>query len=101
MTPEIAQKLIQINQTFYAGIADSFADSRKSPQPGFQRLLEYMPTGSLDLLDVGCGEGRFGRFVQAHQPLQKYVGVDFTTDLLAKARANTVGEFTFGLEPGN
>lgn len=93
MTPVIAQKLIQLNQTFYAEVADSFAASRKSPQPGFQRLLDYLPTGSASLLDVGCGEGRFGRFVQKQRPLQKYVGVDFTTDLLAKANADTEGEF--------
>ena len=93
MTPETAQILIQLNQTFYAEIADSFADSRRTPQPGFHRLLEYFPTAVPRLLDVGCGEGRFGRFAREKRPLQKYVGVDFTTDLLAKASANTRGEF--------
>lgn len=93
MTPEIAQKLIDLNQTFYTEIADSFVDSRRTPQPGFQRLLDFLPDGSASLLDVGCGEGRFGRFVQSYRPLQRYVGVDFTLDLLAHASANTNGEF--------
>ncbi len=86
MIPEIAQKLRDLNQQFYSALADPFAASRATPQPGFALLWEWVPPAARTLLDVGCGNGRFAQFLFNHQAITQATGVDFSTDLLAKAR---------------
>jgi 2-polyprenyl-3-methyl-5-hydroxy-6-metoxy-1,4-benzoquinol methylase len=93
MKAEIRQKLLQLNQAFYDGQADSFAASRVQPQPGFYRLVEELPQPCASLLDVGCGDGRFGRFLLEQQAISRYTGVDFSAELLAMAQSSTQGEF--------
>lgn len=93
MRPEVVQQLLALNQTFYDTLAQPFAQSRQRPQPGFSRLLHELPSPCRHLLDVGCGDGRFGRFLHAHHPRISYTGVDFSTRLLAIAQANTKGNF--------
>jgi len=63
MIPEVCRQLVALNQTFYQQFGGSFSDSRSRPQPGFTQLLEELPKGVIDVLDVGCGDGRFGRFL--------------------------------------
>lgn len=87
MTPETADRLRALNRQFYNSLADSFAESRAAPQPGFARLLEWLPSPKVSLLDVGCGNGRFGLFLASHNRLARYVGVDFSATLLQKAQA--------------
>ena len=79
-------RLLTLNQNFYDEQASSFAQSRAQPQPGFAQLLVYLPRACESVLDVGCGEGRFGRFLQMHHPIKQYVGVDFSAKLLAIAQ---------------
>jgi len=93
MKPETVAKLLQINRDFYTQLADPFAQSRRQPQPGFTLLVDELPQSASSLLDVGCGEGRFGRFIQEQRPLERYVGVDFTEALLDHARHRTTGDF--------
>ncbi len=93
MDDEIAKRLLQLNQVFYARFAAPFAGSRSAPQPGFQRLLAYLP-GSCDrVLDVGCGNGRFGRFLESKQIPFEYTGVDFTVELLDLAGEQVKGDY--------
>jgi 2-polyprenyl-3-methyl-5-hydroxy-6-metoxy-1,4-benzoquinol methylase len=91
---EVVEKLLVLNQDFYEGQAASFAQSRAQPQPGFARLLDYLPQPCESVLDVGCGEGRFGRFIQAYHPIRQYVGVDYSTGLLAIAQSQVRGADT-------
>lgn len=91
MDPEIAGRLLQINRRFYRQLADPFADTRRHPQPGFHRLLDYLPAPPLRVLDVGCGNGRFGLFLDKRTDLAAYTGVDFTPPLLEKARGHLPG----------
>lgn len=94
MTPEIAARLLSLNRDFYASLADPFAETRATPQPGFARLLDYLPEPCRSVLDVGCGEGRYGRFLYDQDVLPtRYVGIDFTPDLLDKAAASLDGTF--------
>ena len=94
MRPEIAERLIALNREFYAALSHPFAESRRRPQPGFERLsADFLPADPITLLDVGCGEGRFGRYLQTKHQISRYVGVDFTADLLARAQASAPGEF--------
>ena len=93
MCPEIVQRLRDLNRDFYDHVAPSFAQSRARPQPGFYPLAEAWPTGCHRLLDVGCGDGRFGRFLYARRKINWYVGVDISQELLAIAQAITMGDF--------
>lgn len=52
------------------------------------RLLELVPTGARDGLDVGCGEGWFVR--ELRQRVPHVVGIDVDGPSIALARASTV-----------
>lgn len=93
MTPETAQKLLSLNREFYAALADPFAATRETPQPGFDRLLAALPCSPCNVLDVGCGNGRFGHYLQQHNALKHYVGVDFSVELLAHAALRVNGDY--------
>lgn len=87
MKEAVAQQLRALNQHFYATLATPFAHSRAHQPAGFERLVAYLPPGCQRALDVGCGEGRWGRFLLAQRPQVQYVGVDLAPELLAVARA--------------
>ncbi|MFN2135353.1 MAG: class I SAM-dependent methyltransferase [Candidatus Promineifilaceae bacterium] len=93
MSPKTEEQLLAINRRFYAEFAQSFAESRGSPQPGFQRLLDFLP-GEVDrVADVGCGNGRFGLFLSEHLAGFEYIGIDFTEGFLDLAAAALNGNF--------
>lgn len=91
MDDATARALVALNRAFYRQMAAPFADSRAAPSPGFARLLPFLPVAQPTVLDVGCGEGRFGRFLRTHDRLGAYTGVDFSSDLLEAARAHDLG----------
>jgi len=69
MDEETLQRLNQLNQTFYVTVATSFDESRSQAWQGWLQLESILNTkaGSiqpLSLLDLGCGNGRFGVFLQ-------------------------------------
>ncbi|MBN2303562.1 MAG: class I SAM-dependent methyltransferase [Anaerolineae bacterium] len=80
-----------INREFYQTTAASFDASRSQPWPGWEYLLPHLEP-PLSILDVGCGNGRFGRFLidQLGTNLT-YYGVDSNPDLLASARSALPG----------
>ncbi len=91
MNPEIIQKLLTLNQTFYDSFAESFSQTRRPINPGFDGLLAALPGSPVDLLDVACGNGRFGHYLQQKGALRRYVGVDFSGKLLQIAQEMTGG----------
>jgi tRNA (uracil-5-)-methyltransferase TRM9 len=88
----VVQELLALNRAFYARFAEAFVESRARPQQGFHRLVEYLPKPCDRLLDVGCGDGRLGRFLIARRAMDAYVGVDFSEEMLAAADT-TIGQF--------
>lgn len=82
MDDSLARRLVDLNTDFYARFAAPFASSRSAPQPGFSQLLDDLPGRPLSVLDVGCGNGRFGRFLHDVELLNIYVGVDITPAFL-------------------
>lgn len=79
-----------INRQFYDHLAEPFAASRSARQPGLQRLTGRLADGGA-LLDVGCGNGRLARALQAAGLTLRYTGVDSSARLLALAADNTAG----------
>lgn len=93
MKPEAARKLLALNREFYGLLADPFAATRETPQPGFDRLREALPGSPCDVLDVGCGNGRFGHYLHQYNQLNHYAGVDFSSELLAHAALRVPGDY--------
>lgn len=95
MDDQTARQLVELNRVFYEQFGAEFADSRRLPQPGWTRLVSLISGRErVSVLDVGCGDGRFGRFlVEQIQTSIDYLGVDFATSLLGLAAANQ--RFTF------
>jgi SAM-dependent methyltransferase len=82
MKDVVVRKLVELNRGFYERFAAPFSDSRSFPQPGYERLLQYIPPGAPAILDVGCGNGRFGRYLIERAISADYTGVDFSEQLL-------------------
>ncbi len=93
MHEKIVQQLLTLNREFYNSFSASFSHSRTQPQPGFSRLVELSPQLGGHLLDAGCGDGRFGRFLFEHDAINQYTGVDLSSDLLNIAKNNVNGDF--------
>jgi SAM-dependent methyltransferase len=93
MDAQVQEKLLALNRSFYDALADSFTETRATMHPGFSLLLDYLPADLDSLLDVGCGNGRFGHFLAQHRPLRRVTGVDFSVELLQKAADLHPGEY--------
>jgi SAM-dependent methyltransferase len=92
MQESVIRQLVAHNADFYRRFAASFSASRAGPQPGYERLIPYVPSGRAAILDVGCGNGRFGRFLRECGLAIDYAGVDFSQLLLDEA-ATMPGRF--------
>lgn len=92
MNEETRLALVELSRRFYEQSAESFDASRQRPWPGWRRLLPKLAGSTpLHVLDAGCGNGRFGRFLadELQRPL-RYHGVDASARLLA-AGAEAMG----------
>lgn len=79
--------LAEINRRFYGQYADEYSQTRGRPSRGWERIVGRVRAARPSVLDVGCGNGRLGRYLAATlgRPFD-YVGVDASTELLAIAR---------------
>ncbi len=78
MDLDLVRELVALNATFYRDFAEDFSESRARYEAGYSRLLDFIPAGKAVVLDVGCGNGRFGRFLQENDVLGQYTGVDYS-----------------------
>ncbi len=87
MDDSTIQALNTINQRFYETVANDFDATRQQPWQGWQQLVPYLREG-MRVLDVGCGNGRFGVFVASQLGGQSfhYTGIDNSDALLERAR---------------
>ncbi len=85
MDTKTITRLNAINREFYRITATSFDETRSQPWPGWLTLSPHLQA-PLSVLDVGCGNGRFGLFLadQLGKDVQ-YHGVDNNPTLLQKA----------------
>lgn len=89
MSPQTITRLNAINRAFYVATAAAFDATRQHPWPGWDAIPPHLPNRSpLRVLDVGCGNGRFGVFLaQQHAAPIAYMGTDNNPALLDFARA--------------
>jgi tRNA (uracil-5-)-methyltransferase TRM9 len=91
MNDATIKRLNEINRTFYRMTAEDFDESRGQPWPGWDALLPYLKP-PLTVLDVGCGNGRFGAFLAQKLGTDLvYCGMDSNPVLLERARAALSG----------
>ncbi len=87
MSPETVLALNEINRRFYRTSAEAFSASRDHPWLGWERIVGELPGPPRSVLDVGCGNGRFGVYLAAWLGGEfAYLGVDASAELLALAR---------------
>jgi len=87
MQADIIRRLNDINRAFYATIGADFDATRQAPWAGWSPLLPYL-TGAKRVLDVGCGNGRFGLFLRGRVGESvEYHGVDNSAGLLEYAES--------------
>ena len=92
MDDATVRALAEINHRFYRDHAAEFSAARKAAWRGWQQLVPLLHAtsraGALRVLDVGCGNGRFARFLAGALPdaALAYCGVDTSEPLLELAR---------------
>lgn len=92
MRPEIVQLLDELNRRFYHERGAEFSATRDRPWSGWDRVLDHLDldrSTPLRVLDVGCGNGRFGTYLREHLPRTRrliYDGIDASPELLQIAR---------------
>ena len=86
MTESTAARLLELNRRFYQEFGPAFAATRRRIQPGVRRVLDGLPPGSR-ILDLGCGSGALALEIDHLWVTGSYLGLDFSNELLAEARA--------------
>lgn len=89
--------LLRIDREFYLRNADEFDRTRGAPWEGWSPVADWargrrLGGGGLRVLDLGCGNGRFGAFLESRlDSAPEVLGVDSSIALLARARAAARG----------
>ncbi len=100
MDPTTQAALRQINRRFYSQCAADFDRTRRpGGWPGWRRVVRtaFRPTNRpLRILDLGCGNGRFARFLERNPGLRhgrplSYVGIDQSRELVEAAASACAG----------
>jgi len=81
-------------QKTYETIAKDFSKTRNRKWKEFEKFLKYIKNGDV-LADIGCGNGRFFKFVSKRKKI-KYTGVDFSKKLLKEAKKLNKTKFVYG-----
>ncbi|MCW5877906.1 MAG: class I SAM-dependent methyltransferase [Anaerolineales bacterium] len=88
MQDAVAERLIALNKQFYQALAQPFSASRARPQAGVLRVLENVPAGA-SILDLGCGNGVLAAELARRGHTGRYLGLDFSAELLSAARGQS------------
>lgn len=88
MTQETAQEILRLNRETYVKIAPAFDKTRKVLWDDFSIFEPYVKEGAR-VLDIGCGNGRFYRFLKDRGV--DYIGIDQNEYLIRQARERYPG----------
>ncbi len=85
MTEKTLQQLLQLNKDFYSKNAESFSSTRQYYWRGWEKawkeILKINPHPK-QILDAGCGNGRFLDFLQDRHSSFDYLGIDNSLELI-------------------
>ena len=82
-------RLNDLNREFYRRTASEFNATRQSSWRGWQDMLGAIELPLASVLDIGCGNGRFARFLAGRQAQGfTYIGIDNCAELLAHAQSD-------------
>jgi len=83
------KKVTEINKNFYNREAKNFSDTRKHAWAGWSKITEEInktkKRGTINILDLGCGNGRFLDFLIENNIKAKYEGWDSSKEMLKQA----------------
>lgn len=82
MNPNVIRKLEALNKKFYEQHAKAFSNTRTAPWAGWRSV--EVPHGA-SVLDLGCGNGRYLKFLRARGFTGHYRGVDSCSALVHRA----------------
>ena len=91
MNASTVDRLNSLNRDFYRRYAHAFDEKRQQPWPGWKRIAALLAdVEEPSILDLGCGNGRFGRFLldQLGGSVD-YLGIDVSPELLRIAAARS------------
>jgi len=91
MDKKTIRQLNRVNKEFYLQSQEYFNRTRQYYWSGWEKLLPYLQGKSLKVLDVGCGNGRFGKFLKENIKNIDYIGIDNNEYLLKQAKKNVAG----------
>lgn len=88
MKQTTVQRLNALNQSFYDQVSTSFDQTRRQGWAGWHDLVPHISRfKEPNLLDLGCGNGRFLDFICAQNlAFETYLGLDNSDHLLGLAR---------------
>lgn len=82
MNPSVIRKLEALNATFYERHAGAFSNTRTAPWAGWQSVDV---SRDAKVLDLGCGNGRYLKFLRSRGFEGDYHGVDSCGALVERA----------------
>ena len=98
MRDEIRQKLIAVNHIFYEKNAKEFSDTRNFYWKGWPKAWEIIKSHNPNIrnvLDVGCGNGRFLSFLRENKSNFTYLGIDHSSSFIAECQKNLADENSY------
>jgi tRNA (uracil-5-)-methyltransferase TRM9 len=83
MDAEKIGMILESNKRFYNDLGGNFFSTRQNPWPGWKRAIKEIEVHPKSVLDLGCGNGRFYKFLRSILPKNSfsYLGVDQTNQL--------------------
>ena len=92
MNEKTAHHLLDLNRQFYQTFALQFSATRQRLQPGVLQVLRRIPLTN-HILDLGCGNGELARELARRGHSGRYIGLDFSSELLKHARLSNPSDF--------
>ena len=83
MNNKTAKQILKKVIKDYTKIAEEFDETRKKDCDEFDLFIKYIENGQ-KIADLGCGNGRFYKFIKKHRKIH-YIGIDNNEKLLEHA----------------
>jgi cyclopropane fatty-acyl-phospholipid synthase-like methyltransferase len=100
MNSKEVRQILELNERFYQSVFREFSKTRQKPWEGWGRVIDITTkmfggrisdeksrkSDGIKILDLGCGNGRFLKFIAPKIEKFEYTGVDMNNDLLSEAQ---------------